>query len=129
MKKRFTYKYIKHKNQTHWSTFPISSSILDIVEHSETLYFISNHEFLRFTKTDKKPILIAADFYQKMLIHQNKLYLFRLFAETDYFDFESQKRVINFNPKLHHVINTAQNERLLLLQLENSGFFLLEKMF
>lgn len=118
--------YIKHKNQTHWSTFPISSSILDIVEHSETLYFISNHEFLRFSKTDKKPILIAADFYQKMLIHQNKLYLFRLFAKTDCFDFESQKRVINFNPKLHHVINTAQNERLLLLQLENSGFFLLE---
>jgi hypothetical protein len=118
--------YIKHKSQTFWSTFPISSSILDIVEHSDTLYFINNHEFLRFSKTDKKPIVIEADFYQKMLIHQNKLYLFRLFGQTDYFDFKTQKRIINFNPKLHHVVNTAQNQRLCLLQLEDLGYFLLE---
>lgn len=118
--------YVKHKSQTQWSSYPVSSSLLDIVEHSDTLYFVNNQEFLRFSKTDKKPVILATDYYQKMLLHQNRLYLFRLFEKTDYFDFQTQKRVLNFNPKLMRVVNTAQNRRLLLLQLENLGFYLLE---
>lgn len=118
--------YVKHKSQTRWNTFPISSSILDIVEHADTLYFINNQEFLRYSIANKKPVLIAADYYQKMLLHQNKLYLLRLFEKTDCFDFQTQKRVLNFNPKLMRVVNTAQNQSSLLLQLENLGFYLLE---
>ena len=119
--------FIRNKNEIDWHIIPISSSLLDLAEAENCLYLINNYELFKFAPNEQEELtLIAKENYQNIVYHENKLYLFRLVGQLDYFDLSQKKLFKNPNAELKHIIRYTSNNKKLLLQIENKGYFLIE---
>ncbi len=118
--------FIRRKDSPNWSRVSISGSFKDVLEYHDTLYFLNNTGVSYFNAKAKQINPIGSGYYESFCIHQDQIYLFRLFGLTDLYDLKTHSFKFNHNQKIERIIRFAQNEDFLLVQSENKGYFLLE---
>lgn len=118
--------YIKHNSENKWTHFNIEEAPIDLLEFKNELFLLDNQHVFSYKQGDQNLNTIVKTNYSSFQIHQNKLYLFRIFGMADYYDLKTKTHVKKFNPDLSRVVNTAKNDDILLIQQENSGYYILE---
>ncbi len=118
--------YIKQKNHPNWSVMTITGSFKHIIEYRDTLYFLNNSEISYFDRKSKQIKTLTKGFYESFCVHQDQLYLFRLFGQADFYNLQTRRLIKNRNSEFKNIVKYAQNKNYLLLQIENQGFALAE---
>lgn len=117
--------YIRKRDGFEWDVIPISSSITDVIEFEEQLYLINNENFFSYTRESRIHFIQKAH-YQSLCEHEGKLYLFPLFGQADYYEPATNRLFKGFHPEIDRIIQHANNDNILLLHIENKGFYYLE---